>query len=298
MFNDILIFIQLVEMGSFTKAAQKLNTTQATVSRRMQELERELGLALVTRNTRGLEITPVGMDLYIKLKDSEQHMKNVIDEIKNSNDSAVGRIRVSLASVVAFKLISPYIPKFLRDNPGITLETYYQSHPVDLVKEPFDIAITSELPKQLTTLTKKLATFKLKLFCTPSYAEKYGIPTTVEELKKHQLPGALYGDFTTSKVVNIENEKTGKQYSIEWESRIFLNSGLHSLSMALSGEIICGTWETLIQDELDKGILVPILPDYILSNVSFYQIRRPNVKSKVIDIFCDFIQECFDCVKK
>ncbi len=293
MFNDIIIFIQVVETGSFTKAALKLNTTQATVSRRIKELETTLGGALVIRDTRTLDITPLGMDLYHKLKDSELHIKNVIDEIKNQSSGVSGRLRVMLPNVMAYNTISPHIPKFLRDNKGVTLEIFYSSGAIDLMKEPFDIAITPFLPKQQTLLIKKLASINLKLYCAPSYAKKYGIPKTIDELKDHMLIGATLQDYTTVDTVSLVNTITHQETKLSWHSRVFINSAIHGIAMAKSGEIIGSGWEVLVKDDLEAKTLVPVLPDYSLAEVSFYQIKRPNVKSALIDLFSDFIADCF-----
>ncbi len=294
MINDILIFLHVVETGSFTKAALKLGTTQATVSRRVQELEKDLGMSLINRSTRALEITNIGTELYNKLRDSEQYIKNVINELKDKNGNTSGKLRVSLGNLVALKIITPYLPQFIRDNPGVTLEVYYQNNEADLIRDHFDLAVTFVLPKQQTTLVKKLCTYKTKLYCAPSYIKKYGEPKTVEELTKHLIPGALNINSTISNIEYIRNNLTGEEFTMHDTTRLFANSALHLIEMAVRGEIICWAWNTLVEDELKRHELVPIMPEYSFREVSFYQIRLANIKNPLLDLFSAFIQECFD----
>ena len=297
MINDILTFLQVVETGSFTKAATKLNTTQATISRRVQELEKELGLSLVNRNTRALEITRIGHELYSKLRNSELYIQNVINELKSQNGLNSGKLRVSLGNLIALKIITPYLPEFMRDNPGITLEVFYQNNDVDLIKDHFDLAITYILPTQQTTLVKKLHTYKTKLYCAPSYIRKYGEPKTIEDLSQHMFPGALNNKSKISTIEHVKHIVTGEELTIHGNARLFTNSSLHLIKMAVCGEIICWAWDFAVADELSRNELVPILPDYNFMDISFYQIRLANVKNPLLDLFCNFIQECFDRVK-
>ena len=153
---DLITFIQLVETLSFTKTAAKQNSTQATVSRRIKELEIRLNLSLVRRSTRSIYITDTGQRLYQSLKKQQYELDGLISSLHNEMDNTEGTIKVALPVAIGDKLISPYIGDFLNQNPGINLQVFYQNNPVNLVNDTFDLAIVANLPKQQTTLIKLL----------------------------------------------------------------------------------------------------------------------------------------------
>ena len=100
MFNDISIFMAIVDAGSFMQAAKNLQISQATVSRRLQSLEKELRITLIIRSTRNFEISTAGQRLYQSVKDQQLSLHKVIDNLRDEQQQIVGRIRISLPTVM------------------------------------------------------------------------------------------------------------------------------------------------------------------------------------------------------
>ena len=290
---DLITFIQLVETLSFTKTAAKQNSTQATVSRRIKELEIRLNLSLVRRSTRSIYITDTGQRLYQSLKKQQYELDGLISSLHNEMDNTEGTIKVALPVAIGDKLISPYIGDFLNQNPGINLQVFYQNNPVNLVNDIFDLAIVANLPKQQTTLIKLLYKLKTQLYCTPAYIEKNGQPNNIEDLKDHLVCGWINNDLSVPKNLYITDIRTGKITCSSNNSRILLNGILHATQLASNDTVIVGTADCLLKDELKSGAMVKVLPNYFFGEVPYYLTRLSNSKNSLTDKFIHFIEDCF-----
>ncbi|MDQ5920848.1 MAG: hypothetical protein QG673_904 [Pseudomonadota bacterium] len=290
---ELSTFVKLVETQSFTKTAIKLNITQATVSRRIQELEKYLGLQLVNRSTRVVEISPVGEALYQGVKQQEENLATLIDGLRSKSSQIEGTIRVSLSHAISNAIISPYIGDFLRQHPGVNLELYYQNHEVNLTKSHFDLAVIAQIPKQQTTMIKLLHRANIHLYCSPKYIEKYGAPQSLAELCNHLVTGCIHDDYSISKNIVVTNLETGEETLKENRARIMTNSAMHVTQLALRGELIIGASDILVRDHLKSGKLIKVLSNYAFSEISYYLIRQPNNKNTLINTFASFIEECF-----
>ncbi len=296
--NELATFIQLVETLSFTKTAARQRTTQATISRRIKDLEQNLGLQLVKRSTRNITITDAGQKLYIGVKKQEEELTELISQLSEDNNQIKGTIKISLPHSVAYEYVSPQIGHFICKHPDINLSLVYQNHDIDLINERVDLAIFTHLPKQQTTIVKLLAKFKIQLYCTPSYIKKYGQPKEIGELKNHAVTGWIKNDFVPYKNLCATNIYTDDEIILENRPRIMVNSSLHTKQLAIGGEIIIGAWDSIVKEELANGQLVKILPEYTFGELPYYLIRLPNSNNARIDAFIQFITDCFANIEK
>jgi len=298
MFNDIFIFIAIVETGSMIGAAKKLGMSQATVSRRLQSLEDDLGFKLIMRSTRNFELTDIGKILYDGVKDQQEHLNSFIANLSARSKDTAGRLRISLPTVFSYDVISPYIPEFLQNHPEVTLEICYQNRNIDVFKERLDLAIVNYRPSQQTLKMRHLFTTNLHLYCTSKYVAKYGMPKTLDELKKHLHVGILDNELESTDKIELLNMKTGKIIVEGTYSRIFHNNSLHSRPMIMSNEIIGGGWDILFKEELAQGKIEKVLPNYSFGELSFYLIRLHEHNTELIRAFIDFLDECFARIGK
>lgn len=298
MFNDIFIFTAIVETGSFIGASKKLGMSQATVSRRLQAFEDELGFKLIMRSTRNFELTDIGKELYNGVKDQQEHLNNFISNLSINMKNTVGKLRVSLPTVLSYDVISPYLPEFLQNHPGVTLDICYQNRNIDILKERLDLAIINYRPLQQTLKIRHLLKIDIQLFCTPEYAEQYGLPKSLEELDNHLCSGFLTNDLQPIKTFELYNLKTGKIQLGTSPARIYHNNSLHNKPAVLSNKIIGAGWEMLFKKELENGKVIKVLPNYTLGDISFYLVRIQEHNNKLIEAFINFIDECFARIKQ
>lgn len=298
MFNDIFIFIAIVETGSLINAAKKLGMSQATVSRRLQALEDELGFKLIMRSTRSFELTDIGKELYDGVKDQQEHLNNFVSNLSTNMKNTVGKLRVSLPTVLSYDVISPYLPEFLQNHPGVTLDICYQNRNIDILKERLDLVIVSYRPLQQTLKIRHLLKVYIQLYCTPEYVKKYGMPESLEEVKNHLCSGFLNNELQPIKEFDLYNLETGKIQLGKSSSRIYHNNALHNKPAILSNHMIGAGWDMLFKKELETGKIIKVLPNYTLSEISFYLVRIQEHNNKLIETFIDFIDECFTRVNE
>lgn len=296
MFNDLSIFTSIVDAGNFLQASKNLNTSQATVSRRLQALEEELKVSLIIRNTRGFQLTKAGERLYKEVKEQQIRLSNTIDEIRREKNQTTGKLRIALPVVLAYIAISPYIAKFMREHPNIELEINYHNHHIDLLKEHFDLAIVNYSPKQQTLLIRKIYTVTVGVYCTPEYISRYGKPESLEKIdSNHLFIGNMRYDLTAQNISYTHQfNKNNSQLN---HARIFSNNALHNKQIAASGHAIAGGWDELYADELASGQFIKILTNYDFGEFSFYMIRLDNTSNSTLETFINFIDNCFARIK-
>lgn len=299
MFDNLEIFTTLIDAGSFNQAAKNLKTSQATISRRMQALEEELGLSLIIRNPRNFEITAVGKDLYQSVKEQQNALRQTINQLRTANQQVAGRVRISIPTALSYNVISPYLAEFMRQNTGLELEVCYQNHQIDIFKEHFDLVITNYLPRQNTLLIRKVCSVPTKLYCSPQYKERYGMPSSPidGENHNHLMIANINYDTTTDKIVYATHDQHGDISYINKE-RLFTNNALHNKQIALSGHAIVGGWDFLFKEELASGKLIHALPEYNFGNMDFYIHRIDTHNSAAANLVVDFLDECFSRINQ
>jgi DNA-binding transcriptional LysR family regulator len=293
MFDDLFLFVKLVEAGSFSGLAKILKMTQATVSRRIQALEAELGVSLIRRDTRNFEVTEIGQQLYQMFLSKEADLKNGLDSVLLSHKDISGTLRVSLPAVLSKNIISPYLVDFIRQYPKINLHVKYSSTPVDLIKEGFNLVVSGTMAGSQNNLVRLLYKLQLQLFASPKYMEQYGSINSLDELSAHlDLLGMLSPEDVAISNYLAVNLISGEETIIKANPRMYINNSLHAIDMALHGNIIIGGWDALIQDELRSGRLVKILPEYSFGELPCYLVRRSGALSVLEQKFIQFLDEC------
>lgn len=298
MYDNMIVFMAIVESGTFLQAAKKLKTSQATVSRKLQSLEEELQITLINRNTRELEITDSGQKLYDELIKQRNSIQNTIDDLRVKNNIIQGRIRVALPIGISYYVISPYLVGFIKDNPDITIEVYYHNHEIDLLKQNFDLAIINHEPKQQTILIKKLLSIKLHLYCTPEYIKKYGEPKDIQDIyDNHTIVGEMNHVAYVNPEITIKYKNKSATFSTN-KTRLFTNTVLHHDVIASSGEAIVGGWDDFFANKLKDGSIVKILKEYDFGKRTFYLVRPDVYENAIIRKFSNFIVDRFKSYKK
>jgi DNA-binding transcriptional LysR family regulator len=182
--NDLLLFARVVEAGSFSRAAERLQIPKSTVSRRISELERQLGERLLQRTTRKLAVTEFGHAVL-------DHARQVAEEVDGAFALALhrqvrpsGKLRVSMPGDFASVTLSGMLSRFVREHPAIELELDLSPRRVDLIGENFDLAIrmAQALPDDAQLAARRLAVFSIGLYASPEYLALHGDPQVPEAL--------------------------------------------------------------------------------------------------------------------
>lgn len=300
MFEHIAIFISLIECNSFSKASETLNLSQATISRKMAELEKYIGKILIARDTRNMKLTEDGVLLYSKFKDIRKDFDNYLLEINYTNrktKSLKTILRICLHSTISDELICPYLKYYTKQFPDVQLDIIFYS--VDLINDiNFDIGISHRALENPEFVVKPIRNDSMKFFCSPQYVTQYGLPKTIDELKQHTLLGALdnsNNELQEIKLITLINKYTHEEIRYDISSSfIRTNSAAHSRKIGVSSDYIFGCWESLCENDVRQGKLIAVLPEWNISKDNTFYLIYKNGLNHEGTMFCEFLYKCME----
>lgn len=258
--NDLVIFAQVAERGSFSRAAEALGLPKSTVSRRLAGLEQRLGERLLRRTTRRQSLTEFGLQLL-------EHARQVVAEVDavaalsaHRQATPSGRLRVSMPSDLATLLLAESLARFAVEYPAVTLELDLSPRRVDLLAENFDLAVRmGELPSDASLAARRLAVFANGLYASPVYLSTHGQPQHPDELPRHRAIRLLgrQGDALPWHLV---------QGSHHWHGHppggLVANSPDLLIRLAAAGGGIAAVPDRFAEPQVQHGQLVRVLPDW------------------------------------
>jgi len=292
--DDLLLFMKVVEIGSFFHTAKLLKISHPTVARRIKNLESRLGISLLRVSTKEFELTGIGQQLYAILKEQSGAIDVLLQEVQNfvkSKDEPQGTLKVALPTVMSIDLITPYIPAFLLKYPKINLIVRYQNQDIDLIKDGYDLAVLDHIPTQQSLKIKNIFNSSIRLYCTKTYAQKNGLPLSPDDLTNHLVTGFMLADDKIPDRVPIINSNTGVVTFIDMPRRIVMNNAFHSIKLLQSHEIICGCFDNT-DPILTSNDIIAVLPDYHFMALKYYMVRHPYSNDLKTLVFCDFLEAC------
>jgi len=290
-FQRMRIFVTLVKAGSFAKAAERLQLKSPTVSKAIQLLEQDLQTQLVIRSTRTMSLTDTGRRYF----DKAEFILNELEELENDTKQAQGtpRGKLKLTAPVSLgqHLLAPIIPKFMKRYPEIEVELDLSNHWRDLKRDGYDLGIRSKKPgADLGLYCLPIKPLLPILVASPTYLSVNGTPTHPDELKAHSVILHKGGD----KLFNqwkFSHPDLGK-FAFEASSRYISNHIPVSIEAALQGLGVLNTYSVYVEEALNKGDLIQLLPDFEQPDIdrfAFYHQKR--ALSPKLDAFLNFLEE-------
>jgi DNA-binding transcriptional LysR family regulator len=282
--NEMGVYATVVDLGSFTRAAEKLSMPKSTVSRHISQLETRLGVRLLNRTTRQLKPTEVGK-LYF------HHCERIIEEaeqarevILNMQAQPSGLLRITLPLAFGNDFIQLLIKDFLDQYPKITVELLLDNRSLDLLDQELDVAFRMGELADSNMVARHIGSNQLLLCATPTYLSQHGTPHTLEDLTQHQFIRHTNAPMTLYK---------GKQaFAIKSQDRLLLNDMDLLRKMTLKHMGLGLVPKLLVSDELESGDLVSVMPDYQGMTKDLYLMyagRRQ--KAAKVAAFVDFAME-------
>jgi len=289
--KQIEAFVDVVEKGSMARAALEQNITPVMLGRRIDALEKRLGVKLMHRTTRHLTLTEQGA-VYL------DHCRKLLEElgqaermIAEGRHKATGHLIVSTPAAFGRKHVAPHAPAFLAANPEVKISFNLTDRVVDLVREGYDVGIRIGGAIDPNFVAVKLATNRRVVCGTPDYLERHGIPRTLEDLQKHNC---LSFNLQGGQQRGWYFQKNGKPVTIRADGNLDCNDGelLHRWAMEGLGLAWRSTWE--IQSQLAEGSLITVLDDYALPQYDIMAVypQQRHLPAK-IRFFIDYLKEIY-----
>jgi DNA-binding transcriptional LysR family regulator len=282
--NDMALFVEVVRANSFRKAAEALVMPNSTLSRRISQLEEAIGLRLLHRTTRKIELTEAGQLYYERSKRIVEEARIAHEELGEIVSRPTGVLRVSLPVDFATTYLAPLLPEFAELFPGITFDMDLTPRNVDLVGEPFDLAIRMGNPESSGLITRVIARVSARLYASPGYLARHGEPKHPSELENHEcLAMSTIAKWTLHSGYGTFEGSVSSRYRA---NSVAMIRKLASLDMG-----IAFLPERIVNDELASGTLVPILPDWIGVQAPVYVVTETRLLPAKTQRFIEFIKE-------
>jgi DNA-binding transcriptional LysR family regulator len=287
--TDIAVFVQVVDAGSFTAAADRLGLSKSVVSKYVTRLEDRLGARLLNRTTRRLSLTEVGRAFYERSRLGLHELEEAEAEVSRLQGAPRGVLRINCPMSFGILHISPALPEFLADYPELSVEMSMDDRRVNLVEEGFDLAIRiGELPDS-SLIARRLGPCRHVVCGAPAYFRRYGVPRTPEALRDHNAITFKYQDspgewhFRTSQGHVIRVPVSG---SIQMNNSLGLRQALlHEAGVTLTPTFVVG-------EDIKAGRLQVVLQEYAAMELSIYAVypQRRHLSPKV-RAFVEFMLE-------
>lgn len=282
--NDVALFVQVAKAGSFAEAARRIGMPSNTASRRIQQLEEQLGVRLLHRSTRKLTLTDAGEGLYARSVEQIEALADATLELSEGSEVPVGKVRVA-APVDFFNWFQlEWVQSFLQAHPRVRLEFVLNDARADLVADGIDVAIRAGAVTGPTLIARRVGNNRAVLVASPAYLEARGAPSALEDLSTHDCIAVPSGSGRTQwRLMGPDGPA-----EVEVRGRFSANSALALTKACVAGMGIALLTEAMVAQPLREGTLVQVLPDYRIDGLELfvvYQSRRqlPRAASAFVD---------------
>ncbi|MGJ7914347.1 LysR substrate-binding domain-containing protein [Massilia sp. LXY-6] len=255
----LIAFVTVTETGSFSTAAQQLGQTPSGVSRTVSRLEKALGMTLMHRTTRRLDLTAEGAWLLERARRVLAEMADTEAQAAARRGHPAGLVRVNAATPALDHLVAPLVADFLDAYPQVSLELTSGETVVDLIEEKVDVAIRIGILPDSSLNARLLGRSRVRVLAAPAYLERHGRPATPADLARHRLLG-----FTAPASLNTWPLRDGSQEGVLARPQVTASSGETLRHLALCGAGIVSLSDFLTGADVASGRLVPLLEEAAL----------------------------------
>lgn len=289
--DDFYCFAQVVEHGGFSAAERATDIPKSKLSRRVQNLEEHLGVRLIQRNSRQFAVTDIGMNIFRHAQVMINAAQAAHDLVDHLSLEPRGVIKVSLPVSVAQNEIAKILPHFLKQYPEIKVQLFVSNRRVDIINEGIDIAlrIRSNLDHDPSLIIREFAKIEQHLFASQAYLNQYGDLKQPEDLTQHRI--LSMADAHLDQYIVIHNQD-------QLQKKIRVNPVVMGSDLTMLAQLACQNSgivllpDTVVQDYVDEGQLVKVLPEWTAPHGIFHAVyaSRSGVLPAV-RVFIDYLVE-------
>jgi DNA-binding transcriptional LysR family regulator len=288
-FADMQMFVRVVETGSISAAAERLEIAKSAVSRRLAELESRLGAQLLHRTTRRLNLTDSGRAYLERAQTILADLAEAEAAVSQAHTALKGRLRVALPLSFGLLHLAPLIESFMALHPDVEFDLDFNDRQIDLMQEGFDLAIRIANLPDSSLIARRLAPIRHVLSASPAYLAKHGTPIRPQDLKDHVC--LAYSNLANPGVWHYRTPD-GVAGSMQVPIKLKANNGDFLCQAALAGHGLILHPSFYLRDALRSGTLVPLLTDIIWPELNVYAVYPPTRHlSSRVRAFVDFLAQ-------
>ena len=292
--EPVLIFVRVAEMGSFTHAAESLGIQKGRASTAVRRLEDDVGVRLLHRTTRSVQLTEDGRAFHARARDLLADVDDLHSMFAGDRVALRGRLRVDLPTELARTTIVPALPKFMAAYPELELEVSSTDRRVDLVQEGFDCVLRIGPIGDETLIARPLGQLRMVNAGSPAYLARYGVPRSLEDLRLQDHRTIHYSRTLGAKPYGWEypDSDGGHYATLPLPGALHVNSVQTYEAAGLAGIGLMQAALSGIRRHFESGALVEILPDFRPEplDVSLVVAHRNNL-SRRVRAFMQWIEE-------
>ncbi len=288
-FADMRMFVAVVDAGSISGAAERLEVAKSAVSRRLTDLEARLGAELLHRTTRRLGLTDSGRAFFERAQRILADLEEAEQAVSQAHGAIRGRLKVALPLSFGLLHLAGLINEFLGLHPEVEFDLDFNDRQIDLMQEGFDLAIRIARLPDSSLIARKLAPIRHALCASPDYLARHGTPARADDLASHA--GLVYSNLANPGLWSYVRPD-GQPGSVQVPVKLRANNGDFLCRAAIAGQGVILHPTFYLSDAIRTGKLVPLLTDHAWPELNAYALYPPTRHlSRRVRAFVDFLAE-------
>lgn len=292
MFEEITLFIAIVNYKNLTKVANELGLSKSQVSRRLTQIEQTLGHSLINRSTRKLSLTEAGERFYSSCLEMESSWHSTLEALNDEQTTLAGVLKITLPPSWANAIFMPIFAEFAKQYPEITFNLDLTSEIRDLYSGNYDLAIRlAPILPDSNLKARKLINYQSIICASPAYLKRHPAPKTPNDLKQHRCINS-FSHSINRKASLWKLNKANKTQKIATQGQFTVSDYLAQRALALADYGVVLVPKLFVEQDIEQKQLVPLLKSYTLPEghlwaIHPYQHRMPNRVRVLIDFIID-----------
>ncbi|AMG90456.1 LysR family transcriptional regulator [Bordetella bronchiseptica] len=285
--NDIALFVEVAKRKNFSHAAEALNIPTSTLSRRVSELERGLGMRLLNRSTRRIDLTEAGALYFERCRHIVEEARVAHEQLQDMAAQPKGRLRISLPTSLAQLFLTDVIPEFRSLYPDIECDFDLSMRPVDPISNPFDLVLRFGQQPDSSLVARQIVLMTQHLYAAPQYLALHGEPRVPADLGHHECLRPSMSDAFSYWVLQSGDKV----------ERVQVSGRLAANNIGMLGRLASqglGITPLVMSDSMTRAIrqagLVRVLPDWALTPIPLFALMPSRMVPAKTRAFLDFIQ--------
>ena len=279
-------FAAIIDEGSFANAARKVGISKSMCSKLISDLEADLGTRLLTRTTRAVKPTAIGLSFYAEVSEILARLDAATEAVRDASQRPSGPLKLGSPVQYTLKVFQPHLVRFMEEHPDIQLDVTLDDGRSDMTRDGFDAVIRIGNLEDSTLHARKLHDARIMLVASPGYIAEKGSPDSPAQLRDHHCLHYTNLRGPSTWPLRHQNEVIYQKITPAFSS----NNGELLRSLAVAGKGIALAPEFQVADDLAQGRLVPVMADYALPGVPVHVLYSSRkLVTAALASFLDFV---------
>lgn len=285
--DDVALFVEVARRRSFTHAANRLNIPASTLSRRIRALEERIGVRLLQRSTRRVELTEAGAAYFERCHAAIDQASQAHEALEDMIRQPKGTLRISMPTSLALRRMPAILHAFCLRYPGIECDLNLGIQPIDFVTDPYDVVIRFGQPPDSSVLSRRIGAIRLGLYASAGYLARHPAPRTPQDLAHHQC----IRTSTQRKDSQWTLWHDGESATVDIHGQLAVNNITMLFEMARRDMGIVQMTDADARGDGDTPALVPVLPQWRLGPTPLLALFPSRMLPLKTRAFIDFLAE-------